>query len=72
MQSKMKRLKIICLILTLLPASSAFSMSAFWTGRQSQIQTITYKMAWKCEYRFSGHTFWMVFEGSCPSSVDVE
>ena len=68
----MKRLNMIIALLTLLSASSAFALTAFWTGRQIQVQTVSYRMAWKCEYRFAGQIFWMVFEGSCPNSIDVQ
>lgn len=68
----MKRLNIIIALLTLLSVSTAFALTAFWTGRQIQVQTVSYRMAWKCEYRFAGKTFWMVFEGSCPNSIDVQ
>ena len=66
----MKRMIIALLIL--LSASSAFALTATWTGRQSQVQTVTYKYVWSCEYQFSGQRFWRLFEGSCPSYINIE
>ncbi len=63
----------IALLLVLLAATgSAYAATAFWTGRQEQVQTVTYQMAWKCEYNYAGQTFWQVFQGSCPSSIEVQ
>lgn len=64
--------RMIIAVLALLTINSAFAMTAFWTGRQVQVQTVTYRMAWKCEYQYAGQRFWMIFEGSCPSSIDVQ
>lgn len=60
-----------CLLLALLapPVSAA---TAFWTGRQEQVQTVTYKWVWRCQYNYNGQTFWRLFETSCPSSVEVQ
>ena len=60
------------LIAALLVALPAFAGSAFFTGRQEMVQTVTYRMAWNCQYNYNGRTFWMLFEGSCPSSVNVQ
>lgn len=56
----------------LLSAAQAQAATAFWTGKQVQVQTVTYKMAWKCEYNYLGKTFWFIYENSCPSSVEVQ
>jgi hypothetical protein len=53
-------------------ASSAFAVTAFWTGRQEPVTTVTYQQAWRCEYNYAGQRFWRVFKISCPSSVEVE
>jgi hypothetical protein len=55
----------------MLMASPAFAATAYWTGRQEMVQTVTYRTAWNCEYNYAGQVFWRVFEGSCPSSVEV-
>lgn len=68
----MKRLKIIIAIVTLLSANTAFAITAVWTGNQVQVQTVTYKYVWKCEYMFAGQKFWKLSEGSCPNSIEVE
>lgn len=50
----------------------ALAATAFFTGRQEQVQTVTYQYAWRCEYNYAGQTFWKIFKNSCPSSVEVE
>lgn len=61
------------LALTILAATCTYALAAaaFWTGRQEQVTTVTYQIAWGCEYNYLGQTFWRVFQGSCPSSVEV-
>jgi heme/copper-type cytochrome/quinol oxidase subunit 2 len=63
---------IAAVIILLLAATSAFAATAFWTGRQEQVQTVTYQWAWKCEYNYNGQTFWRIFQTSCPSSIEVQ
>jgi len=63
---------ILSLIIFSTVVVSAHAATAFWTGRQEQVQTVTYQMAWNCEYNYAGQTFWRVFKNSCPSSVEVE
>lgn len=46
--------------------------TAFWTGKQQQVQTVTYQAGWNCEYNYAGRTFWRTFVGSCPASVQVQ
>jgi hypothetical protein len=46
--------------------------TAYWTGKQQQVQTVTYQSGWNCEYNYAGRTFWRTFVGSCPSSVQVQ
>lgn len=59
-------------VAALLAASGqAYAALAFWTGKQEQVQTVTYQMAWRCEYNYNGQLFWKVFKTSCPSSVEV-
>jgi hypothetical protein len=66
----MKKATVLC---TALVASSyAFAATAFFTGRMEQVQTVTYQMAWKCEYSYAGQKFWRIFKNTCPSSVEVE
>ena len=62
----------IALVFGMSVVTSAYAASAFWTGRQEQVQTVTYKWVWRCEYNYNGQTFWRLFETSCPSSVEVE
>lgn len=51
---------------------SGYVATAYWTGRQTQVTTVTYKMAWNCEYRYNGQTFWRIFGYTCPLSVQVQ
>jgi hypothetical protein len=53
-------------------AAPAMAATAFFTGRQEQVQTVTYQSAWKCEYSYNGQKFWQVHKTSCPSSVEVQ
>lgn len=62
----------IALIGGLLISTAAHAATAYFTGRQEQVQTVTYQYAWNCEYNYAGQTFWRVFKNSCPSSVEVE
>ncbi len=64
--------KIAFLVGLLAVASPAFAASAFWTGKQEQVQTVTYQMAWRCEYNYNGQMLYFIFKTSCPSSVEVE
>jgi hypothetical protein len=50
----------------------SYVATAYWTGRQTQVTTVTYKVAWNCEYNYNGQTFGRIFEHSCPSSVKVQ
>lgn len=55
------------------PAPSApLAVTAYWTGRQVQVQTVTYQVGWSCEYRYAGQTFWRTFVGACPPNVQVQ
>jgi hypothetical protein len=64
--------KITTLLLLVVICSQAFAVTAFFTGRMEQVTTVTYQVAWKCEYDYAGNKFWRVFKNSCPSSVEVE
>jgi hypothetical protein len=57
----------------LLLASSAFAATAYFTGRQEYVTTVTGQMAIKCQYEYLGQKFWKVFKAStCPLSIEVE
>lgn len=64
--------KIVVSLGALMVAAHAFAATAFFTGKQEMVQTVTYQSAWKCEYNYNGQKFWRVFKTSCPSSVEVE
>lgn len=65
----MKKLIVLAAILGYSAASMA--ATAFFTGQMHQVQTVTYQMAWSCQYNYAGRTFWRTFTGNCPSSVEV-
>ncbi len=68
----MKRICRAVFALGLLVAAPAYAATAYWTGKQEQVQTVTYQMAWRCEYNFNGQLLYFVFQTSCPSSVEVQ
>jgi hypothetical protein len=59
------------LLVSVLAAMPAYGATAHFTGRMEQVQTVTYQIAWNCEYRYLGQTFWRAFIGSCPSSIEI-
>lgn len=61
----------LLLIAALLGSAQAHAATAIWTGRQEQVQTVTYQWVWRCEYMYAGQKFWKLFQSSCPSSVEV-
>lgn len=53
--------------------ASAYSATAYWTGRSEYVTTITYQSGVRCEYNYAGRTFWRTFTGAmCPSTVEVQ
>ena len=64
--------KLLLAITLLMFANSSFSATAYFTGRQVQVQTITYQYGWNCEYRYAGRTFWQVFTGFCPTQIEIQ
>jgi hypothetical protein len=69
-------MKKFLLVVCLFASSSAFATTAFWTGNKQQIQSITGRIEWNCEYKVSYTVqmilFWRVFPDSCPSEIDAE
>jgi len=53
-------------------AAPAYAASAFWTGQQEQVQTVTGKFVWRCQYNYNGQMIYRLFETSCPSSIEIE
>jgi heme/copper-type cytochrome/quinol oxidase subunit 2 len=62
--------KLIFAVLMIVSTGS-FAVTAFWTGRQEQVQTVSYQWAWNCQYQANGQYFWQIFTMSCPSSIEV-
>jgi len=65
-------MKIAAFLAALLLAAPAFAGLAVFTGRQEMVQTVTYKMVWRCWYNHNGTVFSQLFEHGCPSSVNVQ
>jgi hypothetical protein len=55
-----------------LVAAPAYAATAFFTGRQEMVQTVTYQQAWRCEYNYNGQMIYEIFQTSCPSSIEVQ
>lgn len=64
--------KALIAVCSLAFSAHALAATAYWTGRQEMVQTVTYQTAWRCEYRYAGNSFWAMFNGSCPSSIEVQ
>lgn len=47
------------------------AQQAFWTGRSQIGQSVTGAIGTNCEYQYAGQKFWRMYQGGCPSSVDV-
>jgi hypothetical protein len=64
--------KYFAMILMALTCSYALAATAFFTGRQEMVQTVTYQMVWKCYYNYNGQIFTRLFKDGCPSSIELE
>ena len=53
-------------------ATPALAATAFFTGKQEMVQTVTNQMAWRCEYQYAGKYFWRVYLNGCPSTIEVQ
>ena len=62
---------IVATLMGLAISTPAFAATAFWTGKMEQVQTVTYRYVWRCEYNYNGQLFYRLFERSCPSTVEV-
>jgi hypothetical protein len=62
----------IAFLSLILLSAPAVAATAVWTGRQEQVQTVTGKSAWNCQYQYNGQYFWRIYETSCPSSIEVQ
>ena len=69
----MKALVSVALAIAIMaPLHSAFAATAFFTGKQEMVTTVTYQSAWRCEYNYLGHMMYFIFKGTCPSTVEVQ
>lgn len=55
----------------LLASLDCLAATAHWTGQRRMVQTVTYQIAWECEYYYNGRYFTEIFQNSCPSSIEV-
>jgi hypothetical protein len=60
------------LLAAVLTSFQAHAATAYWTGAQRQVTTVTYQMVWECEYNYQGRVFTRLFQTSCPSSIEVQ
>lgn len=63
---------MIAVLIGVAVVAPAYAATAYWTGQQEQVQTVTGQYVWNCEYNYNGQTFWKLFQTSCPSSVEIE
>jgi hypothetical protein len=69
-------MKKLFFVACLFASSSAFAMTAFWTGNKEEFQTAKGETNWKCEYRIANTSqlilIWRIFAFSCPAEISVE
>lgn len=55
-------------------AFTAVAATAFWTGKQEHVFTVTGKSAIRCQYDYNGQKFWRLFveRHICPNNIEVE
>jgi Tfp pilus assembly protein PilV len=54
------------------PAQLQQGVSAFWTGKSQSGQSVTGAVGMNCEYQYGGRYFWRMFQGYCPSSIQIQ
>ena len=64
--------QVISLLILALLAGRALAATAYFTGKQEMVQSVTGRVAWNCEYNYAGNMFWRAFAGMCPNSAEVE
>jgi hypothetical protein len=65
-------MKIMLAVLLLVVSSHSFAVTAYFTGTQYQVQTVTYQIGWSCQYYYAGNYFYRTFLNYCPSFVEVQ
>ena len=72
-ESPIMKIYLISISLLFVFASNAWAATAYFTGRQEQVTTVTGQQASNCEYRYMDKTFWKVFEiYACPMSIEIQ
>jgi hypothetical protein len=65
-------MKALLVAIALCVSVSANAATATFTGRAKQVQTVTYQMAWQCEYQYGGKYFYVLESEYCTSTVEVQ
>lgn len=65
-------MRIMFATMMLAICSNAFAATAFFTGNQEMVQSVTGQYVWNCQYSYAGRLFWRAFAGTCPSQIEVE
>lgn len=47
-------------------------VTAVWTGRSVPAQSVTGLSLFQCEYNYAGRSFVRDFQGSCPSTIQIQ
>ena len=54
------------------PSYQQQGQTANWTGKSTYAQSVTGLNIIQCEYWFAGRTFVRNFQGTCPSSIQIQ
>jgi len=67
----MKKLILVAALLASV-VGPVFAATAYWSGEQAFVTTVTYQQGVRCGYNYGGRIFYMVFVGgNCPMQVEV-
>lgn len=53
-------------------STAAAGVTAWWTGAQEMVTTVTGLVVWKCGYYVGVETVYRLFKDRCPPSIVVE
>lgn len=65
-------MRIVFVAVMLAICSNAFAATAFFTGNQEIVQSVTGRVVWNCQYNYAGRLFWRAFSVACPSQIEIE
>jgi hypothetical protein len=63
--------KILIALAFCVAGTQAIAATAYWTGEQQMVQTVTFQTAWRCTYNYNGQYIYQLHQGSCPQSIQV-